>query len=101
MASAAAAPYLIPILSSIAFGALSGATAPSNRNESFGEAQNAATLGKFGNLLDNAFAGVNDYTSRDVSFPDATVQGLPTFSGGGLPMPIGTLAELGNLATPP
>jgi hypothetical protein len=42
------------------------------------------------NALNDVFTALKEFAARDVTLPGA-VTGMPTFTGGGLPMPIGML----------
>lgn len=97
---------LLPLFLAPLIGLGSGLTSPNPYQEKrpFNGITPDALLAESHGALSDVLAALGKRASEDVSFPDAVVGDLPTFTGGGLPMAIGmpSLEDLGHggLRTP-
>lgn len=100
---AAFLPEIITAAGYAGSGALSSAFAPSPfqpRTAYTGSNSAESTLGGAGDALKKVFAALTNKASQPVSLPDATVQPLPSMSGGDLPFSIGNFSDPGSLRVP-
>jgi hypothetical protein len=98
-------PWIGPLLNAIGVGG--GAAlqpSPFQQRFPFGTSPSSPVEANYTNLtaqLNKILSGAEQRAASPVSLPDATVQDLPSFFGGGLPMNIGVSAKVGGLANPP